>query len=1246
MTHTRLARLLLALLISKSVAAEDDYRQHEYAKRPTPPWVRMIDQGRNDASLEGYETPAGIRLEIAASEPAVINPVGMRFDEAGVPHVIEWREAKGKKLVDRQVRFRDGSTITARRMVKDSLDVLKRLEDRDGDGVWDSSTTVFDDLEMTSTVLFRDRWTYLASVGRVTRRRATPDGDRPYEEEELIRGLCAFNQHQASGIAESPDGWLFISSGDDDNRGEARDGSRVSVLRSGAVLRCRPDGTRLHEVARGFRNPYRDVTFDDLGNIFHMDNDQESGSKFQGCRLVHVLDGGDYGWRLSPGVVCCQPDLDLGAVSGERPGKLPVMLKTGRGAPAGLATYHGTSFPEFFRGLLIYPDVYRRLVRAYRVERDGATFRVTGEFVLMRSKDELFRPCQALVGPDGALYIVDWRTPSAGPGWLWGDSRHGRVWRLSWSGTDEAPAIPLGSPKAWEKIGSASTTQLSRHANGLDVPMRRRAIRELIRRSADSDPDQRIVRHLREQARDKKLDAGARIDALGALCRIDFSFHVETIRQACTDDHPEVARFALECIGRNATKADAGQKLLSTVLDIVVKHDGARGHAASIAVGRLASLRDRNSELRRRVALALTLLYTATDPVDRFRREGIVRALEIIGADAIKLLEPLVASEDEARRELAVSAFETMRTREAARLLDRVIATAHRLNATRLRRVLESYRHILVEPAISTRGLVRWLERHPEADAKLRLAALESIAKIGANDPQTTLPVALELLDQDDAAARRAVVDVIGEQHLVGAARALTERLADSRWSVDDRRAVVRTLGKLRQRALPFGKKTARGVEDTTDSLVAFLDADNEPELRGDVLSLLASLDFARAAPLARDLLASKEPVEVRAAIIALGSNRAEAKRLGQLYVDGGINHDYLPQLVSVLERHREKSSQGEIAQLLEKALEGGLLSSLDPASIQRLEKRVRGKGDPLRGREIYLDSRRSQCSSCHRIEGVGAHVGPDLSRIWDTHSVAEIAESILEPSRRIKENYETYVVTTKAAQVFSGLKMLDDPMEVVVRDALGKDTTIPRDDIAQITTSATSLMPDGLANKLSLRDFVDLVAFLTDREAQEGLRGTASQVWAVGPFSRILRQVDAPETATDPLKITTNGRGKILQWRRVDALADGRFDLKRVFTRGKLSAYVFTWVYSPQEQDVELRVDFSSHLRLLVGGETVFTSSKRDDGAPDGTALLKVRLSKGWTGLLGRVVHLDGDFHFRLRAEKGEGLRFSSDKD
>ena len=104
--------------------------------------------------------------------------------------------------------------------------------------------------------------------------------------------------------------------------------------------------------------------------------------------------------------------------------------------------YNDAFFPEPYRGLLLYPDVLRRLIRACRVEADGASFKVVEEFELMFSHDPLFRPCQMVVGPNGAIYVVDWRTNSGGAGRLWGDGKNGRIYRLTWAGTKENPALP------------------------------------------------------------------------------------------------------------------------------------------------------------------------------------------------------------------------------------------------------------------------------------------------------------------------------------------------------------------------------------------------------------------------------------------------------------------------------------------------------------------------------------------------------------------------------------------------------------------------------------------------------------------------------------------------------------------------------------------------------------------------------------------------------------------------------------
>src|SRR5262249_41473213 len=155
-------------------------------------------------------------------------------------------------------------------------------------------------------------------------------------------GFGGLGQHQVSGLTLGDDGLLYITVGAGDSIVEGSDGSRATVLRSGTVFRCRPDGSKLEVFARGFCNPYRDLAVDAAGNLFHADNDGGGGPAFAGCRLLHLVEGADFGWRLRPGARGGDPDPVRCAPFGGQPGKLRPMLRTGRGSPAGLVVYDDT----------------------------------------------------------------------------------------------------------------------------------------------------------------------------------------------------------------------------------------------------------------------------------------------------------------------------------------------------------------------------------------------------------------------------------------------------------------------------------------------------------------------------------------------------------------------------------------------------------------------------------------------------------------------------------------------------------------------------------------------------------------------------------------------------------------------------------------------------------------------------------------------------------------------------------------
>ena len=259
--------------------------------------------------------------------------------------------------------------------------------------------------------------------------------------------------------------------------------------------------------------------------------------------------------------------------------------------------------------------------------------------------------------------------------------------------------------------------------------------------------------------------------------------------------------------------------------------------------------------------------------------------------------------------------------------------------------------------------------------------------------------------------------------------------------------------------------------------------------MRGDLVQMLSAVDFGRARPVAEKLLGSDDAGCVRAAIAALGSNADAAKELGEQFAAGKLDRQFLPQVAAALKQHLEKDHSGKLAALLAQAYKGSLLGSAEAVDAARVESLVTTTGDPQAGRAVFLNMQKGQCVTCHKLEGTGGQVGPDLTKVWETQSVAKLLEALLDPSKEIKEGYAAFTATTNGGQVYTGLKISANEREVVLRDAQAKDITIPLDEIDELVESRTSLMPEGVVAQLSFQEFIDLVAFLKNRSAQEALR-------------------------------------------------------------------------------------------------------------------------------------------------------------
>lgn len=124
-------------------------------------------------------------------------------------------------------------------------------------------------------------------------------------------------------------------------------------------------------------------------------------------------------------------------------------------------------------------------------------------------------------------------------------------------------------------------------------------------------------------------------------------------------------------------------------------------------------------------------------------------------------------------------------------------------------------------------------------------------------------------------------------------------------------------------------------------------------------------------------------------------------------------------------------------------------------------------------------------CVACHKMDGEGNEFGPDLTKIDMKLKSHDILKDIIEPSFRIHEKYQTWVIETKAGKTLTGIILDETPKQIkLIENPLVKaePITILTADIESKAKSATSVMPKGLLDKLTRDEVLDLIAYITAR--------------------------------------------------------------------------------------------------------------------------------------------------------------------
>jgi uncharacterized repeat protein (TIGR03806 family) len=137
-------------------------------------------------------------------------------------------------------------------------------------------------------------------------------------------------------------------------------------------------------------------------------------------------------------------------------------------------------------------------------------------------------------------------------------------------------------------------------------------------------------------------------------------------------------------------------------------------------------------------------------------------------------------------------------------------------------------------------------------------------------------------------------------------------------------------------------------------------------------------------------------------------------------------------------------------------------------------------QGDADRGRRLFFETEGIQCKSCHKINGSGADVGPDLTKIGSKYDAARILDNVLNPSREIDPKFVVHLAVMADGRLESGLLVEQTEDVVVLKDKKGELIRLPAGEIDELAKQQQSMMPDLLLRDMTAEQVADLLAFLS----------------------------------------------------------------------------------------------------------------------------------------------------------------------
>ncbi len=727
----------------------------------------------------------------------------------------------------------------------------------------------------------------------------------------------------------------------------------------------------------------------------------------------------------------------------------------------GLEIVGSKQFPDDWQGNLITADFRAHRVVRFAIEEQGAGY-VTKEMPdVLRTTNVTFRPIDAKFGPDGALYIADWSNPIIQHGEVdfrdpRRDHEHGRIWRVT------AKNSPLVSKP---KLVGAKNSDLFNELLSPNNFNREQARRVLTERGQKIQSD--LAKWTKAQITEKGL-----LEALWMYQAIDV-VEANLLERALNANDGRIRAAAVRVLG-------SWHKRLPSALNLMAEasadlHPRVRVEAVR-ALSKIPSL-----------ASADLVLKVLDRPMDSFLDYAVWLSINDLAqpwVEGIKSGDWKPAGREK-HMEFGLSAIEPSL---ASAVLGELIKTKP------IARDGSGPWIELIGRAGAAGELQILLEQilakgFDEAATVRALAALNDAARLRTVTPSEKSEELGKLFNHPSEKIRVEAVRLAG---VWKSARGLTSQLLEIAGAAN-------TSSALREAA--FNSLRERGGAIVITGLLPLAGKDHEISTRRGAVQSLAALDLKQAAPLVLSVLPDVSSEDESLAFWrSFLSNKGATDALTRVLPATGLS----PKVAKSGLRAARESGRSEPAFILALSRAASLEDAeqmLTDAEIKTLAGTVSSKGDPARGEKLF---RRQElgCVSCHSIGGAGGKVGPDMTSIGASAQVDYLIESVLYPSKKIKEGYHAIMIETKDDQELSGILVRENNEELVLRDVVNKEFSVAKNNV-KTRKMGGSLMPSGLVDALSSSEQIDLYRFLSELGKPgiyDASKGNVARSWKLLP--------------------------------------------------------------------------------------------------------------------------------------------------